>query len=408
MITKFKIHKFDLEDGKFFSYNNRTISSDQPFSLIDINEKSLLRLVAWNIFEYNENSKLSFIYKLNRFFIHFKWADKHFTSGKGRINDSKFFVDEIVSLLTKLTHLTYLSSSELRELLISSIRIYVKDNWHACTPIQEEDLKRCVNLQEFYSNEVEINFEFAENLRNLRIVDLDVNDLNNEYGSYKGARYLYKTGTVIREVINIDKLKACKVLHLEDSYINDFSKIPDNIFTLSLRNSNFENIQTLAHLKKLEYLDISYTNLKFTDDLSKLQSIRILNLYFTKINETVDLVKFYHEILSLTNLEILIIDTDNLNLILPSNSTNIEFKNKILELTDSYKNGYIRSTEICEILKIAQRVKIEFNDSKYDFWNSPMGKDGEYKNSDIEIDFEKVKIELRDKLVYKSITKSKK
>lgn len=402
------MHNFDLKDGKFFSYNNRTISSDQPWSLTDVSEKSLLRLVAWNILKNRENSMLSFTYKIIRFFSHFKWADKHFTSGNGRINDSKFFVDEIVYHLTKLTELTYLSSSELRELLISSIRIYAKDGWDVNTPIQEEDLKRCVNLQEFYSNEVEINFDFAENLKNLRIVDLFVNDKNNEYGSYKGARYKYKKGTVIREVINIDKLKVCKVLHLEDSYINDFSKIPDNIYSLSLRNSNFENIQNLTHLKKIEYLDISYTNLKIADDLSKLQSLRILNLYFTKINETEDLVKVYHEILRLNNLEILIIDTDNLNLILASNTINLEFKNKILELNNSYKKGHVTSTEICEMLKIPQRVKIEFNDSKYDFWNSPMGKEKDYQTSNVEIDFEKIKIDLRDKLIFKSFAKSKK
>jgi hypothetical protein len=402
------MHKFDLEDGKFYSYYNRKISSDQPWSLTNISEKSLLRLVAWNIFKNTEKPKLSFTYKINRFFTHFKWADKHFTSNNGKINDTKFFVDEIVCHLSKLSNLTFLSSSELRELLIAGIRVYFKDGWDAGTPIHEEDLKRCVNLQEFYSNELEINFAFAENLENLRIVDIFVNDANNQYGCYKRAIYKYKSGTVIREVLNIDKLKSCKVLHLEDSYIEDFSKIPTSILALSLRNSNFENIQNLSHLTNIEYLDISYTNLKITDDLSKLQSLRILNLYCTKIFETKDFVEIYHEILKLNNLKILIIDTDNLNLILASNPINLEIKNKILELTNSYKRGHITSIDICEILKIAHRVKIEFNDSKYDFWDSPMGKDKKYQTSDVEINFEKIKMELREKLIFKPFSKSKK
>ena len=396
------MNKFDLEDGKFYSYNNRKISSDQPMSLINISENSLLRIVAWNIFKNSKKQKLSFSSRINRFLTHSKWADKHFTSNNGKINDTKFFIDEIVYHLSKLTDLTYLSSSEFRDLLICGIRIYFKDGTNTGIRLNQEDLYRCVNLQEFHSNEFEINFDFAENLKNLRIVDLFVNSSSMIYGKHN------KSETNKRKVLNIEKLKACKVLHLEDSYINDFSKIPNNVYTLSLRNSNFENLQNLTHLNKLEYLDISFTNLTSIDGLSELQSIRILNLYRIKINETKDLVTIYHEILKLNNLEILIIDKDNLNLILATNPINTEIKNKILELEDGYKRGHLTSIDICEILKIAQRVKIEFNDSKYDFWNSPMGKEREYQTSDVEIDFEKIKINFREKLIFKPFTKSKK
>jgi hypothetical protein len=395
------MHKFDLEDGMFYSYNNKTISSNQSWSLINISENSLLRIVAWNIYKNNKKQKLSLSSRINRFFTHSKWADKHFTSNNGKINDTNFFIDEIVYHLSKLTDLTYLSSSEFRDLLICGIRIYFKDGTNTGIHLNQEDLYRCVNLQEFHSNEFEINFDFAENLKNLRIVDLFVNNSTMTYGKYN------KSETNKRKVLNIEKLKACKVLHLEDSYINDFSKIPNNVYTLSLRNSNFENPQNLTHLNKLEYLDISFTNLTSIDGLSELQSIRILNLYCIKINETKDLVTIYHEILKLNNLEILIIDKDNLNLILESNPINIEIKNKILELEDGYIRGHLTSIDICEILKIAQRVKIEFNDSKYDFWNSPLGKEREYQTSDVEIDFEKIKINFREKLIFKPFTKSK-
>jgi hypothetical protein len=385
------MHKFDLTDGKFYSYNNRTISSDKPWSLTEISEKSLLRLVAWKIFKDNEKPKLSFIYKINRFFTHFKWADKHFTSGKGGINDTKFFVDEIAYHLSKLIDLTHFSSSELRELLISGIRVYSKDSWEIGTPIHEEDLKRCVNLQEFYSNEYEINFNFAKNLKNLRVVDLWVNDSNNEHGNYKRASYKYKSGIVIREVINIDKLKSCVVLHLMDSHVRKFNKIPENIWALSLRNSNFENLQHLTHLNNIEYLDISYTNIKSTDGLSQLKTLRILNLCCLKLNGVNETIKIYQEILNLEKLEILIIDTENLNAILGNNSINLNLKNKITELPNEYNIGHISSFEIVEMLKITERIKIQNNDATFDFLNRPWGEKRGDKSYKIKIDYENIK-----------------
>lgn len=393
------MHKFDLKDGKFFSYNNRTISSDKPWSLTDVSENSLLRLVAWNIFKNRENPKLSITYKINRFLTHFKWADKYFTSGKGRINDSKFFVDEIVYHLTKITDLTYLSSSELRELLISSIRVYFKDGWDAGTPIREEDLKRCVNLQEFYSNELEINFDFAENLKNLRVVNLYVNDANNEYGIYKGARHKYKTGTVIREVVNVEKLKSCVVLHLVDSHVKEFNKIPDNIWSLSLRNSNFENLNDLTHLKKLEYLDVSYTLITSTNGLSQLDNLRILNLCCVKLNGENETTKIYQEILNLENLNIVIIDTENLNAFFGQNIINSKLKNKIIEVPNKYNIGDISTFELVEMLKITERINIQNDVATFDFWNTPMGERREDKSYEVKIDYDKIKNQLYQKLI---------
>ena len=392
------MHKFDLKDGKFFSYNNRTISSDKRLSLLDESENSLLRLVAWNIFKNRENPRLSFIYRINRFLTHFKWADKHFTSGKGRIHDSKFFVDEIVYHLTKLTFLTYLSSSELRELLISSIRVYKKDGWDVGTPIHEKDLKRCINLQEFYSNELEINFDFAENLKNLRVVDLDVGDTNNEYGNYKGASYKYKTGIVIREVINIDKLKSCVVLHLVDSHVKEFNKIPDNILSLSIRNSNFENLNDLTHLKKLEYLDVSYTVITSTNGLSQLENLRILNLCCIKLNGENETTKIYQEILNLENLYILIIDAENLNAIFGQNIINSKLKNKIIQVPNKYDIGYISTLELVEMLKITERINIQNDAATFDY-NTPIGEIREDKSNEVKIDYEKIKNQLYQKLI---------
>lgn len=393
------MHKFDLKGGKFFSYNNRTISSDKPLSIDDVSENSLLRLVAWNIFKDCENPKLSFINKFNRFLTHFKWANKHFTSGKGKINDSKFFVDEIVYHLNKLKDLTYLSSSELRELLISSIRVYSRDGWTPGTPIQEEDLNRCVNLQEFYSNELEINFDFAENLKNLRVVDLYVNSANNQYGNYKGSIYKYKKGTVIREVFNINKLKSCVVLHLVDSHLKKFDEIPDNIWSLGLRNSNFSDLHYLTHLKNLEYLDISYTVITETKGLSQLVNLRILNLCCVKLKGESEIINIHQDILNLENLEILIIDTENLSTIFGQNIINFNLKNKIIELPNDYKIGDISSFEIVELLKISERVKIQNDQATFDFSNTIMGERINAMSDEVKIDYEEIKKNLCKKLI---------
>lgn len=374
------MNKFDLTDERFYSYNNRTISSDKPWSLTGSSEYSYLRFVAQEILKKNESPKLSFKYKINRYFTHLKWADKHFTSGNGKINDSKFFVDELVYHLSKLINLTDFSSCEIRELLVSGIRVFTSDSGAV---IQKEDLRRCVNLQEFYSGDLEIDFDFAESLKNLRIVDLYVNDANNEFGNYKRAIYKYKTGTVIREVINVEKLKSCVVLYLMDSHLREFNKIPKNIWALSLRNSNFENLQHLMHLSYIEYLDISYTNITSTFGLSKLKTLKILNLCCVKFNDTTEIKSIYQEILNLEYLELLIIDNENLNLIFGNKSITASLKSKILECDI----GFISSFKLVNALKIAERIKIENDESTSDFWNTPMDEGEDYKTNEVKVDY---------------------
>lgn len=378
------MNKFDLSDGKFYSYDNRTISSDEPWSLTRISEYSLLRFVASSILEKSEKSKLSFAYKIKRYFTHFKWADKHYTSSKGKINDSKFFVDELVYHLSKLIDLTHFSSCEIRELLVSGIRVFTSDSGAV---IQKEDLRRCVNLQEFYSTDLKIDFDFAESLKNLRIVDLYVNDANNEFGNYKGTMYKYKTGTVIREVINVEKLKSCVVLYLMDSHLKEFNKIPKNIWVLSLRNSNFENLQHLMHLSYIEYLDISYTNITSTFGLSSLRTLKILNICCVKFNDTTEIKSIYQEILHLEYLELLIIDTENLNLIFGNKSITASFKSKILE----HNIGFISSFKMVDALKISERIKIENDESTFNFLNAPMDEGEDYKTNEVKVDYSSIK-----------------
>ena len=256
-----------------------------------------------------------------------------------------------------------------------------------------------MNLQEFYSNELEINFDFAENLKNLRVVNLDVNDANNEYGNYKGASYKYKTGTVIREVVNVEKLKSCVVLHLVDSHVKEFTKIPDNIWSLSLRNSNFENLNDLTHLKNLEYLDVSNTVITSTNGLSHLKNLRILNLCCIKLHGENETTKIYQEILILENLYIVIIDTENLNALFGQNVINSKLKNKIIEVPNKYNIGYISTLELVEMLKITERINILNDAATFDFWNTPMGESREDKSYEVQIDYEKIKNQLYQKLI---------
>lgn len=319
------------------------------------------KLLAYYIINERHLIKLSLIYKIKRFFKHLKWSDKYFHSGGGRLNDTEFFLNEITFHLKKLTYLTHFSSNELRKLLISGIRVYFKDGLGSDTPILQEDLNRCSNLQEFYSNEVEINFKFAEELKKLFVVDLFTNDANNKYGAY--SKYTF------REVNNIDNLKSCLILHLVDSHVNEFNKIPDTIWSLSLRNSNFNDMEKLYHLTNIEYLDISYTNLISTNGLSKLYNLKILNICCIKLDDEKDKINICMEILNLENLEILIIDTENYKRIFTNNISHEIIENKIIEVPNGHSIGSISSHEIIKIINIEDRIINKDNRARTDFEN---------------------------------------
>jgi hypothetical protein len=57
-------------------------------------------------------------------------------------------------------------------------------------------------------------------------------------------------------------------------------------------------------------------------------------------------------------------------------------------------------------LKIAQRVKIEFNNTKFDFWETQLEKVGEVQTSELKIDFKNIKLMLNEK--FKPFSWSKK
>jgi hypothetical protein len=319
------------------------------------------KLLAYYIINERHLIKLSLIYKIKRFFKHLKWSDKYFHSGGGRINDTEFFLNEITFHLKRLSSLTHLSPSELRGILISGIRVYFKNGLESDTPIMQGDLHKCLNLQEFYSNESEINFEFAKKLTQLRVVNLYTNDANNKNGEY--SKYHQ------RKVHNTDNLKSCVVLHLVDSYIGEFQKIPDNIKSLSLRNSNFNDIQKINHLINIEYLDISYTNLINTTDLLKLINLRILNICCINIENEESTINLFDDIGNLKKLELLIIDTENINRIFYNKKVSKIIENKILEVPNTYYTGHISSHEIIKILNIEEQIENENKPTPIDLKN---------------------------------------
>lgn len=308
------MNKFDLEDKRFHDYNNGKIRSDvpsrkgmlqdNPFRNYDTRgDYELLGYLSNYLVQLDSSKKpkLSFFYRLLRFFRYFKWSNKHFKSGGGKINDYKYYTREIRSHLNKLTNLTYLSSHEIRQLITAGLRYYAKNGWDEGPPLEISDLHRCKNLQEFYTCEDEVNFEFAKELKNLRVVDLNANDADNKRGIRKNVKRL---------VSNIEYLKYCLVLNLEDSFVDDFSVIPENILALSVKNSNFQDLNTLSKLKNLQYLDISDNKITSLDNIEKFKDLKVLNcckIEFCGTDKSKQ--EFFNKLFWFNNLEVLVMDS---------------------------------------------------------------------------------------------------
>lgn len=306
--------KFELKDKNFHDYNNGGIRrdvlsrkgmlQDNPYRNYDTrSDLELLGYLSNYLVQKDSSQKpeLSFLFKLLRFFRYFRWSNSYYKSGGGKISDYRFYAREIHYHLKKLTKLSYLSSHEIRQLLSSSLRIYYKDGWDEGTPLELIDLHRCKNLQEFYTEEDDINFEFAKDLKNLRVVDLYTNDADNKRGIRKGVK---------RNVTNLKYLNYCLVLNLQDSYVDDFSAIPDKILTLNVKNSNFQDLSTIINLKNLQYLDISDNEINSLKGVQFFKDLKVLNCcnidYCGTESSKID---FFSQLNSLINLELLVMDS---------------------------------------------------------------------------------------------------
>ena len=347
------MNRFELNNKQFHSYlNNTEIRRDIEDDVFSgkSEKKEILRL-ALNLYTSNSenNLKLTWPFKLLRFLKHFKLSNNSYTSNGGKINDSIFFVKQIQYHLNGLVNTSILSSRELRELLQQSLRIYREYYNNGIYTILHKELSNCQNLQEFYSGETYIDLTFAKNLNNLRIVDLWVNDANNKQGYYR------KGGE--RHVIGLNYLNHCIVLHLMDSLVAEFDKIPSSIISLSVRNSNFHDISSILNKTELEYLDISYNEIKpFENDFNKFEKLKVLNLCSLRFQQENDKISFFKKLNSLENIEI-IIDKATYNWLEENAIVNSILLNSFIVDSETYNEGLLRSDDILEILNIVERYK---------------------------------------------------
>ncbi|MDB4108028.1 hypothetical protein N9672_01830 [Flavobacteriaceae bacterium] len=290
----------------------------------------------------NQKPKLSLKFKILNFWTNWRWK-----------NDEEYLQKEIKYRLEQLSRVSYLGCNELGELLSFGIRVHRQDRYNTPT-VPFNILDRCLNLQEFYSNEPTIDFKFAEKLVNLVVVCVFQNDSNAQFGVNQDKRI----------ISNIQSLNSCLLLNLEDSYLEDFSKIPPNVLFLNLSNSNFKNINSITHLKKLEYLDIHRTLSKDLEGISKLESLKILNLsqetHHSKYDEETNStdISFFKELIKLENLSLLIIGENDFNTISQSKTIYDSLKNIILVITNN-KSRYLWTSDLAEILNVSDRNKGE-------------------------------------------------
>ena len=311
----------------------------------DADEKRIRRLnrLCFSIIKNkNQKPKLSLKFKILNFWTNGRWK-----------NDEEYLQKEIKYRLEQLSRVSYLGCNELGELLSFGIRVHRQDRYNTPT-VPFNILNRCLNLQEFYSNEPTIDFKFAEKLVNLVVVCVFQNDSNAQFGVNQNKR----------NISNIQSLNSCLLLNLEDSYLEDFSKIPPNVLFLNLSNSNFKNIDSITHLKKLEYLDIHRTLSKDLEGISKLESLKILNLsqdtHHSKYDEgpnSTD-ISFFKELIKLENLSLLIIGENDFNTISQSKTIYDSLKNIILVITEN-KSRYLWTSDLAEILNVSDRNKGE-------------------------------------------------
>tara|TARA_B110000902_G_scaffold263150_1_gene341621 strand:- start:149 stop:1306 length:1158 start_codon:yes stop_codon:yes gene_type:complete len=336
----------------------KTIEGDKKFRITPSNrdlsenydsEQSRIRRLNRLCFSIIKNQKqkpkLSLKFKILNFWANFRWK-----------NDEEYIQKEIKYRLEQLSKVSYLGCNELGELLSFGIRVY-RDNDYNTPTVPFNILNRCFNLQEFYSNELTIDFKFAEKLPNLVVVCVFQNDLKSQFGVNQNKRI----------ISDIQSLNSCLLLNLEDSYLEDFSKIPPNVLFLNLSNSNFKNIDSITHLKKLEYLDIHRTLSNDLKGISKLESLKILYLsdtyhsnFYEKYYErpkSAD-ISFFKELIKLENLSLLIIGENDFNTITQSKTIYDSLKNIILVITENESRD-LRTNHLAEILNISERNKVE-------------------------------------------------
>ncbi len=372
------MNKFELPDKEFHDYNDGKIVKDIPTRMnhISLNpnfdwrgEKELLSYLSHYLIQkdFTHKPQLSLFFKIWRFLRYLKWSNKHYTSGGGKIPDYRFYRREINYHLSRLTSLTYLSSRELRQLLSAGLRYYAKNGWDEGPPLSIFDLSRCKNLQEFYSVENEIDFEFAKGIKNMRVVDLGSKDSENINGIFNGIDKYGSRVKLKRKVHSLEFLESCLVLNLQDCYIENFDSINENVLTLNLKNSNFQDLSTLKKLKKLQFLDISDTSVSSLNGIESFKDLKVLNCSNIEFSGTEkSKYEFLNQLYWYSNLELLIMDAKLYDEY--KKAVNILSNEKILVVDTPYKWNVTLSTfDVIKFFKIQEQIKNRDLLSEIDF-----------------------------------------
>lgn len=350
-------NEFEPKEDSYYSYdeyNSIRSSNKEKFSLTTPSRLPLKLLSSQIIKPKSQNPKVSLKFKINDFLNDLKWK----TTANAQYK-------EIMYRIEQLSNVSFLGINEIVELLTPGIRVY--NDRDSKVLIRMEDLHKAVNLQEFYSGKSSIDFKFAENLKNLVIVDTNSNDINCSYGLFKGS-YNQKGpwSNYNREVTNVECLKSCLFLSLSNAYIEDFSKIPSSVIFLNLSDSNFSNLESISHLHDLEFLDISTTISDNLKGIGSFESLEVLNLSqenklagaglvgsYRPSRKDID-ISVFEEIAELKNLKVLIVGEKDYATI--SNSKKILSKlEKKLILTDRKNSNHPWIDKLVEVFNVSKR-----------------------------------------------------
>jgi hypothetical protein len=222
-------------------------------------------------------------------------------------------------------------------------------------------------LQEFHSCEIEIDFSFALGCKNLRVVNLACNGSYNNRGLVQVLTRHGFRKTIKRQVINLDLLEACLVLSLCDSYVDKFENINENVLALNLKNSNFDNLETISKLINLQYLDISDTKLNSLKGIEKFKQLRVLNCCNMEFDGTQKMKKdFFTHIYWFNSLELIVMDSklfEEYKLML-----NILPSEKIVVLSDcNFSSVNLSTYDIIKHFKISEQILGKVNLAELDF-----------------------------------------
>lgn len=176
--------------------------------------------------------------------------------------------DEL-SNLERLSSLKIWSSNQDNFHFISNFTKLKKLKIHNLSAIMEIDsLFNFTELEELSLSGIKIsNTGSISNLKNLRILNLSLNYMQNEV-------------PLLLDISFIEDLYELYYLEIKNIEIKNFPNFINNqkLVSLNMIDCNLDNIENLAHLSKLEILDISENNIRNVNFLVNLPQLKKLNI----------------------------------------------------------------------------------------------------------------------------------